>query len=364
MYNKVSNRQIVFILFLVLTSISMIYLPKMMALKAGRGAWFTLLLTSLIFAVMAAIIVKLSKMHDGKVLFDYSRDIAGKITPYVLAIFYVIYFLVVDVYLCLSFTNILKYDFLPKTPQWATLISGIPLFGYIAYKGITNAARLIQLFGFVEFITTIFIGITMLFEGRGNHLLPVFNPSETGRYILSVKDAVIAFLGIEVLTIIPFTKENKKASATTFLSVLGIGLYYVLIVGGCVAMVGFNEIVHYNNAFIAAVRLVQYPTIEFLQRIDILYMTINFMGIFSSKAFVYLVIVEYLCRIFKKAKRLVIVLIVGVAIFILSLVLVTDTGIEKILAEILTYSGLVSAFIIPLILLLIAKVKNHAAKSQ
>ena len=354
----------VFFLFVTLTTVSLITLPKDMAAQAKQGAWVTILLTALLFGVMAAIIVKLSKMHNGKVLFDYSRELTGRFMSYTFAVFYVLYFLVVNAYLSAYFVTILRYDFLPKTPQWATLLLGIPLFGFIAFKGITNTARLLEIFGLLLLIASVVICISMYFEGDVKHLLPVFTPSRIGDYISSIKNALFAFLGIEILTVIPMSKENKKAPRVAFFTLIGIGLFYILIVGGCYAIVGINEITHYNDSLITAIRLVHYPQIEFLQRLDIVYMTVGFMVFFASQAIVYLAAVEYLCRIFSKAKRIVIVISAGVAVYLLSMLFAGIGGTDSILHAVITFTGLIAAFIIPLLLFLIAQVKKHVAKSR
>lgn len=364
MNNSITNRQMFFILLLTLTSLTPIVFAQTMSLSAGQGAWFTILLTALVFAAMAAVLVKLHKMYEGKSLFDYSRDIAGRYASYAFAIYYILYFFTVAVYLLIGFTALIHADFLIETPEWAVLLAGLPVYGLMAYRGITNVARLTEIYGIVFLILSIIINVTMIIEGNINHLLPVFNPSEAGQYILSTKDALIAFLGIEVLTIVPFTKKNKKAPLKAFITLIVIALWYVLLVEGCYAMVGPNELAYRSDALITAIRLVEYPSVEFLQRIDILYLTFGFFGVFCGIGIVYLTLVEYLCRLFPKAKRLLIVVLAGIAMFIVTTSVFTIPDMEKILTEAVTYGGLMAAFFIPLLLFAIAKVKRNAEKDR
>ena len=361
--NTITNRQMVFILFLTITSITIITLPKDMAVCAGNGFWIPILVTAFVFALFTILIVKLNMMFQGKMLFDYSVEIIGKKTAVILAVFYIAYFLTVSVFLCTSYSNMVHYNFLLKTPQWAELMIGVPLFGYIAYKGVTNVARIFAYLGPVILVMLVIFFATMLIEGRIERILPFYVPSEAGKYISCLKDTPIAFLGFEVLTVIPFTKKNKKAAKTAFLTIIGVGFFYILAVAGTIMMLGINEIVYHNNPLIDAVRLIQYPEIEFLQRVDLLYEVFGFMGVFASKSIVYLAVVEYTCRLLPKVKRIVPVIAAGIIILTTSVLTVNIKDIAKIFSGIITIAGFAAALFIPGILLLIAKVKKRAGKN-
>jgi len=113
-----------------------------------------------------------------------------------------------------------------------------------------------------------------------------------------------------------------------------------------------------------AIRLVEYPKIEFLQRLDIVYDTIGFMRVFVGKSVLYLVIVELLCKMLRKTKRIVIVIVVGIAVTVASLATINIPNILQTLIFILSIGGIAAAFVIPLILLVIAKVKKNAKKGR
>lgn len=360
--NSVKNRQIIFILFLTMTSVTIITVPKMLALCAQNGFWVTILLGSVIFGLINILICRLNLMFEGEVLYDYSRKIVGKGAAYVIAVVYIIYFFIVSTYLCDGFADMLHYDFLLKTPQWGELIIGIPLFGYMAYKGITNVARVMTIIGTVLFMLLVVLFISMLTQGKVERILPLYVPSQAGRYFTALKDIIVPLLGGEVLLIIPFTSKNKKAPRYAFFTVLGIGVFYILATMGCLMMLGMNEIICLNDPLIQAVRLVQYPEIEFLQRVDIIYLVFGFMGVFAGKAMIYLCTVEFACRMFPKLKRVYVVIATGIIIFVLSLLTYDMRNIDVFFVDIISVYGLIAALAIPGTLFIIAKVKKHAGK--
>jgi hypothetical protein len=204
----------------------------------------------------------------------------------------------------------------------------------------------------------------MLFQGTFSFILPLYYPPDTGKYLLSMKDAIGPFLGIEVLLVIPLIKKNKKTAKTAALAIIGIALIYILDVYGCYAMIGMDEIVYHKYPLVDAIRLVEYPKIEFLQRLDIVYDTIGFMRVFVAKSIMYLVIVELICKMLPKANRIVVVVIVGVAVTLASLLTVEMPNFIDTMVSILSISGIAAAFVIPLLLLLVTKVKKNAKKSN
>lgn len=363
MTNSITNRQMVFILFLTLSTVTLITIPKVMAESAGVGGWVTLMTTSILFGLLTVVIVSLNNMFQGKVLFEYSRELVGKAGSYIIAIYYILYFIGISIDLSSSLSNILKTNFLLKTPQWATLLASIFICGYAACKGITNVARIFEIYGVTFFLAVVIVHITMLFQGNPENILPLYIPSDTGRYFAAIKDTIFPFLGIEVLTVIPFTARNgRKSSRIAFLTLIGIGLIYVLVMESSIMMVGINEIVHYQDAMVTAIRQVELPFIEFLKRVDVIYLVVGLMGIHAGIIIVYTSIVEYACRLFSRMSRTLIVICMGAIIFILGLIALGINNFGKVFNELVIYFGLAAAAFIPILLFIIAKVKKHAGK--
>ncbi len=362
MPNSITNRQMVFILFTTLTTITSVSIAQAMALGAGTGAWIPILLVSVVFGLVAVLIVKLNMLFPGKVLFDYSGELVGKRVAYVIAVFYILYFLVVSTYLCISFSRTIAHNFLPQTPQWAELAVGIPIFGYIAYKGITNLARLFEVIGLILLLVMVLLYIFMLLQGHINNILPLFDPSDVPEYASSAKDLVVPFLGMEILTVIPFTAANRKASKVAFITLIGIGVYYVLVVYACFVMITPEEIVYYKDPLIESMHLVELRPIQFLNRVDIIYLTIGLAGVIAGKSIVITAVVEYTARIFTKAKRLFIVVGVCIAVFVLSLSFAHMKDFDPLFVGVISWGGLPAAVLIPLVLFIVAKVKKHGGK--
>ncbi len=346
----------VFIIFLTLTTYTSIDLPKIMVQAAGRTSWIPIIIVSLIFAFAAVIITKLNIMYPGKMLFDYGQEIVGKFFTRVIVSYYSLYFLMIGVYLKLKLVGVLQSNFLFLTPKPLTLFIAILLFGYVAYKGITNVARMFEISGMMFLIITLGICVSMLTQGMKENVLPIYNPSDAKQFAGAVKDLVTPFGGTEVLLAIPFTAINKKAPKTVFFTLISIGLFCVLLVESTIMILGINNAACLNDSFIEAIKIVEIPVIE---RTDILYLTFGLTSLFAGMIIVYIVTVEFACKLFSKIKRLAIVVAVGVILFILSLFALNIKNFNELFGKMATVPVLISGMLVPAILLTVAKVRKR-----
>lgn len=362
MNSHITNRQMFFLLFVTLTTYTTISVPKVIAQGVGTGGWFTLLITSLFFAVFVALIVRLNSAFPGQVLCEYSQQIVGKVFAYALSVYFLAYFLLVSVYLNMHLAFVLKAAFYPKTPQWVMLIASVTVFGFAAYHGVNSVARFFEIIGSVFLLTAICVHVVMLLQGNPQEIRPFFRASQLKQYLLGTKDIIISFLGIELLTIVAFDgKKVGQSMATAFFSLLGIGLFYCLVVETCIMMLGMKAAANYSFALIEAIKLIDNPILE---RFDILYLTVGFSGLVAGICGVYLALVEYAIRLFSKSNRILIVLGVGLVITSLSIVALSFKTATEMLETVLPFAGLVACAGIPLALFLIMKVRKIGDKKN
>ncbi|MGI1657396.1 MAG: GerAB/ArcD/ProY family transporter [Desulfitobacterium sp.] len=356
MTNSITNRQMFFMIFLTLTTYTTIDLPKIMAQTAGRSSWIPIMAASVVFGGAAVIITKLNNMYQGKVLFDYSQEIVGKIFSRLIASYYVLFFLIVGVYLKLKLVGMLKSNFLPQTPQFIMLLMGISLFGYVAYKGITNVARMFEIIGILFLIVTVGLCVAMLLQGMTYNILPFFNRYETKEYMKTMKDLVTPFTGLAVLFVIPFTSQNQKAPKVAFCTLIFIGLLYILIVESTIMILGINNTIVFNDAFIEAIKIVELPVIE---RTDIFYLTFGLTSLFAGMIIVFTVIVEFACRFIPKVKRHIVVIAIGIIFFSLCLFALNINNMRAVFESFAPSLVIISTLLIPTLLLIIGQVKKR-----
>ncbi|HML46045.1 MAG TPA: GerAB/ArcD/ProY family transporter, partial [Clostridia bacterium] len=195
MNSRITDRQMFFMLFVTLTTYTIINVPKVIAQGVGTGGWFTLLITSLFFAAFVALIVRLNSAFPGLMLAEYSRQIVGKVFAIVLSLYFLVYFLLIAVYLNIQLISVLKAVFYPKTPQWVMLITSLIVFGFAAYRGVNSVARFFEIVGTVFLFTAVAVHLVMLQQGNPQEIRPFFRASQLKHYLLGTKDVIISFLG-------------------------------------------------------------------------------------------------------------------------------------------------------------------------
>jgi len=347
-----------FILVMTVTSYNIITIAKDVAQIAGTGGWISILIVAFIFGLGSSYVLYVNSHFSGKMLFDYVPQIIGKPGAYILVLYYILYFSLILVFFIDQKSKILRESFFPNTPLWSFPLLGIPIFCYVAYKGVSNVARLTEIIGTVFIFTGTLVHIIMITQGRVNRILPLYNPEEIPNYIKALKPLAFAFAPPSIMFAFPISsKTDKKSIRTAFLSILFIGLFYILIVESSIMKVGINDIINYKNALIMAIRDTAPRGLEFFARLDILYLTIGFSGMFTGISVILTALLEFICRIFPRAKRLNIIIIIGIIIYGLILIISGINNYEKYVKDTFFYLSTISSIIIPGIIFLIIKIK-------
>lgn len=355
MESRISLRQIILLLFVsVTTTYSIIDMPKFMAQSFGRSGWLPIIAGAVVFACAAALITKINAMHQGQVFFDYTNATLGKFWAIVLGVFYVLYFIVVEVNLNIKLVGVLNANFLPRTPYYIFLLVSIGLSAYLAKKGLENVCRLIEITGVWFFVATLLICIVMITKGDKNNVLPFFNPNDFKDLSQSVRDVILPFAGVEILLIVPFVKEYKGLHKKTFFVMLLIGLFYVLMVEGTIKILGPNNTSLLNDAFFEAVKSTPAPIIE---RLDVIYLTFGLGSLFTGFGVMFVAIIEHACKVFSKVNRNLIIAISAAVVFALSIYGI-KTDAADLSRTIIAVAIVFATFVIPLIIFIVSKIKD------
>ena len=356
----VSNRQLFFIIFITLSSFSIAELPKTMARSAGTGAWVPLLLATFFFSFAVAVITYLGNLFKGKTLFEYSTLLTGKFATYCFTGIYILYFFGVLSMLLRSGAEVIKLEILFKTPIWATMFALLLLSGYAASKEISNIARIFEFFGYILVLTILSFSVEMYIFGNTLNMLPLFDFKEVNAYIKALPLAIMPFLGIEVLTIIPLSKANgKKAIWYSMSGILAVCVFYILVVYLTYMLVGVEDSKNYKDALFVGIRLLDIEMLQFLKRFDIIAFMVWIFIMFCTLTIITYTVSKYTHKIFSKANNYRVLIIVSVLAYVAALLPASYNEATQILTYLTMYFGVVPAFLIPMILLIVAKVKKY-----
>lgn len=361
MTENVTNRQMFFIIFLRIVAGSVLSLPLIMAQKAETGAWLVLLIASIIACIPVVIIVYLGNLFKGKTLFEYSKLLVGKFLTYIFALIYILYHFSLVVLLTRSTADVIKGEFLNKTPLYSTMILLLIVTGYAASKKLNNLGRICEFLGIIILIANFVLHTVMLTQGDFRNIKPFFDISQINSYLKAFPSTIFLFIGFESLTIIPFTKANgKKSIWISIISILTAGITYIYVTQTCYMILGVEDVAHYNYPNVAAIRILDIPVLQFLKRLDLIFINAWVFSIFCSLSFVIFTVTQYTQKLFSKLNFNFILMIVCVLAFIAGLLPKGPKQVSDIHLFLTTYFGFIPALLIPLILLIVAKIRGKS----
>ncbi len=363
MNESLTNRQIAFTIFGIVVGYGVLNLPKNVVENAGSGAWFTLLIGTAITMIFTYIITYLGYVHKNKTIYEYSNMLVGKYITSIFMIIYIIYYFMLFTTIIRMASEAIKLTVLIKTPVWALSLLFLLVVYYAVIKRLVVIARICEIYGLIIIISAIIIHLTISTQGKLINLRPFFVVGDIQAYLKATLVTVFPFLGIEILTIISFNKKknNKRIFKYTAFMVGFIGILYILIVESCISIMGVDGIVHYKDALFAVIRRVDIKSLQFLERLDAIFLTIWIMGMFCTASIEAYGSIFLMSKWFKNIHFNLLAFIVIFLSFIVGQIPKTINEVEKIM-DYISYLGIVTAGLIPTILFLITKVKKYDKK--
>jgi spore germination protein len=356
---SLTNRQIAFLVFGTVVGYGILGLPKTITEKAGTGGWFTLIMALGVVITFTCTTTYLAYVHENKTLYDYSNILVGKYITIIFMIIYIMYFFIFVTMITRISSESIKLMILINTPVWALSLIFLSVAYYAVIKRLGVIARICEIYGFIIVIGALIIYVSMFTQGKLINLKPFFIPEQVGEYVKATVVTIVPFLGIEILTIIPI--DRRKNDKKIFKYVVGIvtfiGILYILNVESCISVMGVDGIVYYEDALFATIRRIDIKSLEFLERIDGIFIVLWLMAIFCTitlGAYGSIFMISKLCKNIKFELLAFVVITIG---FIVSQVPRSIDDV-RIILEYLAYLGLVTSGLIPIILLVVTKVKK------
>jgi len=362
MNNNITNRQISFILYCIIVGYGIINLPKAAAEAGGTGGWISILISTLLFIAITYMITYLQYVYEGKTIYEYSQVLVGKFMTYVFMFIYITYFFLYFTFLIRIFCETIALTILSKTPVMYLSILFYIVVGYAMIKGLNTIGKVCEIYGFLSVIFAVFFSLILFSKGKLVNITPIFVDDDMFIYFKGITKMFLPLLGMEILTIIPISKNNNKnIFKYTTLMVGFIGILYIYIVESALSVVGVEAIIYTKASIFVVSKGIDISYLEFLRRPDGIYIfvwTLNIVGAVSLWGYGATTLTN---KIFKNIRYDFIVIFVIILSFIVARILKTMEQVEKFMTY-LSYAGIMVFFIIPFILLLITKVKKYDKK--
>ncbi|MBZ9686750.1 spore germination protein [Clostridium estertheticum] len=364
MNEHLTNRQIAFMVFGGIIGYGIMSLPKDIAEVSGTGGWIPLLITTVIVVIAGYMFTYLGYVHKEKTIYDYSVLLTGKFIGNILILIYIIYFFSLFTMVSRASSEVINLSVLIKTPTSVLALIILLISYYAITKKLKGIGRICELYGMIIIFLALIIHTLISTQGNLNNLRPFVPPVGIVAYLKAIPTSIFALLvGVEAIALIPFNKNinDKKVFKYVTFMIIFIGLFYIFIVESCISVLGVDSIIYYNDALLATIRRINIEFLEFLSRLDGFFIAAWIMAIFNSILINAYATVFLLSKWFKKIsfnKLAFIVIVIG---FFTSLLPKTLEDVQKII-KFTGYLSIFTVLVIPLILVIITKVKKYDKK--
>lgn len=259
------------LLFLYSLGTSVLLLPSLMIHFAKQDAWIAVLLSLPIQYGILFIYIALSERFPRLSLVQYAERLLGAWGGKVLALTYVIFFLVLASLVLNNITSFITLSVLPLTPKWFIQITFMLVVVYGVFLGIETLARTGEILFFWVLFVNLIMGISLLGQMDIHYFEPIFSaglmrPLKGLYIILGFPVGELVFLTL----ILPQVKKEDRPKLKKYmlLSVLLFGLLIIALTLLLLGVLGVQQTIRSPFAIYDLAKTINIQ--EILVRVEIL----------------------------------------------------------------------------------------------
>lgn len=370
-YNdKISIRQLFALLVVNIFGTGVVLLPRTATSLAASDGWLVVVIATFFAFTCSQIITSLSTKYPKKSFYEYSCIIIGKPIGFLLTIGFVIRLLLHMGLMLRSSLEIITDIMLPSTPMWILSVTLILLSGYGASKGYETRARLAEILIIIILLPISFVFLIAAFNVDYTNLLPMFKTPP----MQLVKGGFISmssFIGIELLLLVvpyvnrakTFSNKAKDIKRATKRAIISLGISMTIIVIITISRFGIFQMQNLSWPVIQMMDSTALPG-SFIERQGVFIMSFFILSVFAVTN-ACLFFSSLLCRsIVKRGNHSLYIWICMIIAFFISLAPKNMTDVYKYLDMTYLTFGTAYMFFIPLVLLVLSKLKKKDFSSN
>lgn len=193
----VSTNQIIWMLFILITSFTTLQILALLIFHSGRDAWLSVLLAWFLDVMLAIVYAYMGLRFPGQNMMQYSITILGKYFGRLIGFITSLFFLMTAALLMKSISMLLSNLILPNTPMIVIMITGYIIAVYALEKGVEVIARVCEILGPVYLISLILLLAAVSPEVNMDRLQPQLID---GPYpFISGSIFILSFIGICIM---------------------------------------------------------------------------------------------------------------------------------------------------------------------
>ncbi|MCM3784520.1 spore germination protein [Neobacillus mesonae] len=353
----ISSKEIVYSVSNMVIGFGILTLPNtIVRTTVSADGWIAIILGGGVAVLFAWIIGKLSVTFPGENYHSMVTQIINRKMAHILTLSFALYFLLFVSYQIRGVSTITRLYLFDNTPEE---IIGLIFLLVLVYGAVGPSIALVRL-NLLFFPIVVFIIMLLLLLNIGSfnvhNLLPVFKSDFVG-IIQASKETMFSYLGVEIMLFYNIYVLKKKGVTSSIVRgvIVSILLYLVIFI---FVVAVFGAIVAENTLYPLAelAKEVEIPGGIF-ERFEFFFFVIWLMTLFSTNVMAFDVAVLALTSVFTKISKTTLIIILAPILYIIGL-LPSDLMELRIFAGWISYMGIVVAWTIPALLLVIVKMRR------
>ncbi|MCL2851813.1 MAG: spore germination protein [Defluviitaleaceae bacterium] len=356
--DKISVRQLQVLLILDIFGTGVIVMPRIAATIAGENGWLVAIFAMLATAAFAYVAASVGRKFPRTTFVDYTRRLLGN--PLGLA---VSLGLVAKIMFSISmemrfFIEIVRETMLFRTPYIVIFACMISVAAYAAGKGLEVRARLCEILVVLALVPFAIVLLMAGMDADYSNLLPVMRRSRMSDVVAGGLFVGATYRGIEFLLLVyPYVDRPRDVRRGAVKAMAFVGVLIAAATVVTIAKFGADGLTRQRWPFLEIMDTINFPG-SFIERQDALMMSIWIISVFailSSGMFFSAVILKDIAKVGERFHYVLAMIPVVLVISALPDNIITiDNRLDIVFAAL----GLLYMLVVPLLLLILAKLKK------
>jgi len=361
--DAIMSNQMYSILVTNIIGIGILSLPRVLAEKAGPDSLIVLTAGSVLFIIIALLMQMLVRKFPRKTIIEISDYLLFKPMGIIIGLLYIVYLILITSLEIRAFGEITKNFLLINTPIEVIIISFLLTIVYVVRSGIESIARL----SVIVLPLSVFPSIIVMFVAIPDLDLTYFLPilrTPLPDLIKAVPQVFFSFLGFEFIVLLGyFVKDTKNLKRTAVSSITFVSVVYFIFTAITISRFGIEENKNLIWPVVTLFKSVKLPG-TLLESVEVVIMSTWLLSIFMTVAIAYYAATFLISRIFKSREHNYLALFFLPLMYGLSLIPENIAEVYDYLDTFSNFFGVIMAFILPILLLLISFVRKKPKKGM
>lgn len=359
--DKISANQVSILLFVTIVGAGVLSLPADVAKVAGPDSLLIILLGGIVALFFARLILYISSRFPTETFVEYTSKLVTKPISVIISIGLVIYF---SAFVSLDlrvFGEVLKIYLLPRTPIEIIMLTMLFTSAYLVRYGIEPIARMSEILFPIIVIPLILLFLPTLTDVDLSNFLPVLR-TPLLKLLKGIAQTAYSFIGFEILYMIyPHTENTKKLGKNVNMAMFLTIIFYIYITFFTIGIYGYKETKDQLWPLLTVIKSINFPGF-FIENLEGFVMAIWTFTIFTSIYSFYYAAALTMGNLIKAREHTYLVMPLIPFMFLMSLIPNSIITVYRYAGYITQYISLFFAAVLPVILLLIIKIKKEGAQ--